>query len=204
MSKLTDSFIRGFGSSLGRAAAQKAIQSGGTGGTSTASRKKFMIALIILFLFILGIVGLYRMGSSQPQVNTKTCYLLKAGDSVKYAIHFRNRSHLSLNLLERYDKITGKEESDWETGLDYLNFHNSLEDDLFINLDSIFVKEQYISERDENFQKTKKLVKGKNFICTINKEGIANKEQLLFFLNNSNNEIFEGERITDIVILENK
>ena len=103
MSKLTDSFIRGFGSSLGRAAARKTIQSGGT-----TSPKQIRIALIILFLFILGLVGLYRIGVSIPRVNTKTCYLLKIGDSVKYAIHFRDRSHLSLNILERYDKITVK------------------------------------------------------------------------------------------------
>lgn len=52
MSKLTDSFIKGFGSSLGRAAARKTIQSGSS---LNISPKKAILTLLILFLLFLGL-----------------------------------------------------------------------------------------------------------------------------------------------------
>jgi hypothetical protein len=105
MSKLTDSFIRGFGSSLGRAAARKTIQSGGN-----ISPIKTLLVLLILFLLFLGLVqiaGSYNRSHPSKFVTFK----VKGSDNGYLPfVKFLNSKGYSKGMSspESYQRINGE------------------------------------------------------------------------------------------------
>ena len=103
MGQLTNSFIRGFGGALGRAAAKQAMQSS----SSEFSAKKALITLLILVISFIVILKLASDWSKNRQSRLIT-FNVKAEDNRILICEFRNSKGkyaggASMDLFERVD-----------------------------------------------------------------------------------------------------
>ena len=135
---------------------------------------------------------------------SKVFYLLKFGDTIENAISFSDRSHLCLMIGDRFD-IFGNENTTWVSNFKGApRFYETLEDKLISTGDSVFIEEEYSIKRDESFKEIKTLMREKTFLCTLDENRIANKNQLLESLNKLNYPKFKGKKITEIIISDSK
>ena len=107
MGQLSNSFIRGFGSTLGRAAAKKAMQGGGP----EISGKRVLITVLILLVGFLGILKLSSNWSKDRQ-SRFIVFNAKGEDNKIGMCYFSNSKGKNLGIasVDLFERVDGHPE----------------------------------------------------------------------------------------------